>query len=102
MVAKNLWYKLVLTAKSDKGVKYPKLNYWVDKETLRPIKVEYFTINDRHSKTAYYRGFKHSTSMGRIMAHEIFITDPKDKNRLTQMVYSNIRIENIPDSSFEK
>lgn len=95
-------YKLVLTAKPGKEVAYPKMNYWVEKENLAPVKVEYFTASDSHLKTSYYRGFKAVPSMNHVKAHEIFIVDAVTKGHVTRMIYKNINAEESPEYMFRK
>ena len=95
-------YKLVLTAKTDKEVAYQKLFYWIEKESFRPVKVEYFTVTEKHLKTAYYRDFKEAPALGQIRAHELFIVDPVNQGHITRMRYKNMRVEESPEYMFRK
>jgi len=95
-------YKMVLSAKPDKEVAYAKLAYWVEKETLRPIKIEYFASTGKHLKTAYYRDFKDAPKMGKVRAHELYIVDPVTQGHVTRMRYSNLRPEESPEYIFRK
>lgn len=92
VVLKSQCYKLVLTSKANKNVAYHKLHYWVEKESFRPIKIEYFTDSGKHLKTAFYRQFESAEGMnGQIKAHELFILDPVEEGRVTRLLYSNIK-----------
>ncbi len=94
-------YVLDLKAKN-KSVTYDRIKYWVSKERLVGVKAEFFTLSGKLFKTAE---FKYDN---RIRANneeapfvsELIIRDAIQKDRVTTMTYSNIRIERIPDSTF--
>jgi outer membrane lipoprotein-sorting protein len=95
-------YKLILTAKTDKDVAYYKLHYWIDKDSMQPVRSDYFSVTGEHIKTAYYRDFKMAAELNQIMAHEIFILDPLQEGHATRMLYSNLRVEDKPEYVFRK
>jgi len=102
-VFKSQCYKLVLTSKPNKNVAYQKLHYWVEKESLKPIKIEYFADSGKHLKTAFYGKFEPAAAMGgQIKAHELLIIDPLEDGRGTLLQYSNIRYKENPDFVFRK
>ncbi len=94
-------YVLDLKA-TNKSVTYDRIKYWVSKERLVGVKAEFFTLSGKLFKTAE---FKYDN---RIRANneeapfvsELIIRDAIQKDRVTTMTYSNIRIERIPDSTF--
>lgn len=95
-------YKLVLKAKDGKEVAYDKLYYWIDKESMQPVRVDYYSITGEHIKTAYYRDFRMASGINQMQAHEIFILDPLQEGHATRMLYSNLRLESRPDYVFRK
>ncbi len=94
-------YVLDLKA-TNKSVTYDRIKYWVSKVRLVGVKAEFFTLSGKLFKTAE---FKYDN---RIRANneeapfvsELIIRDAIQKDRVTTMTYSNIRVELIPDSTF--
>jgi hypothetical protein len=94
-------YLLDLKA-ANKNVTYDRIKYWVSKERKVGVKAEFYTLSGKLFKSA---DFKYDN---RIQANgdefpfvsQLVIHDAIQKDRITTMVYSNIRIEEIPDSTF--
>jgi hypothetical protein len=81
-------------------VTYPKISYWVDVETSRPVKAEFLSTNNKVLKRAWYQNYKMALGVER--PHEIRIEDSLKKEQYTRMLYSNVRLEEVPEAYFQK
>lgn len=81
-------------------VTYPKINYWVDTETFRPFKAEFLSTGDKVLKRAWYKDYK--LALGEQRPHEIYIEDSLKKEQYTRMLYSDVRLEAVPEAYFQK
>ncbi len=94
-------YVLDLKA-TNKSVTYDRIKYWVSKARLVGVKAEFFTLSGKLFKTAefkYDNRIKANNEEAPFVS-ELIIRDAIQKNRVTTMTYSNIRVEPIPDSTF--
>ncbi len=95
-------YVLDLKA-TDKSVTYDRIKYWVSKERLVGVKAEFYTLSGKLFKTAefkYGNRIKIADGEDALFVSELLIRDAIQKDRVTTMTYSNIRVETIPDSTF--
>lgn len=81
-------------------VTYPKISYWVDVETSRPFKAEFLSTGDKVLKRAWYKDYK--LALGEYRPHEIYIEDSLKKEQYTRMLYSDVRLEEVPEAYFQK
>jgi hypothetical protein len=81
-------------------VTYPKINYWVDVETSRPVRAEFLSTNNKVLKRAWYTDYK--PALGEVRPHEIRIEDSLKKDQYTRMLYSDVRLEDVPEAYFQK
>ncbi|MEO4047569.1 outer membrane lipoprotein-sorting protein [Pseudomonas sp. CAU 1711] len=81
-------------------VTYPKIIYWVDAENYRPYKAEFLATNDKLIKRAWYKDYKPALGVER--PHEIYIEDSLKKEQYTRMLYSDVRLEAVPEAYFQK
>ena len=81
-------------------VTYPKIIYWVDVENYRPYKAEFLATNDKLIKRAWYKDYKPALGVER--PHEIYIEDSLKKEQYTRMLYSDVRLEAVPEAYFQK
>ncbi len=81
-------------------VTYPKINYWVEVENSRPFKAEFLSSNDKVLKRAWYKDYKLAVGLQR--PHEIYIEDSLKKEQYTRMLYSEVRLEAVPEAFFQK
>ncbi|MES2817510.1 MAG: outer membrane lipoprotein-sorting protein [Pseudomonadota bacterium] len=81
-------------------VTYPKINYWVDVQTSRPFKAEFLSSNDKVIRRAWYKDYK--LALGIERPHEIYIEDSLKKEQYTRMLYSDVRLEDVPLAYFQK
>lgn len=51
------YYVLELNA-IDRSITYHRVLYWVKQASFRPYKAEFYSLSDRHLKTARYENFK--------------------------------------------
>lgn len=92
-------YRLELTRRWP-HVTYPKITYWVEKETSRPVKAEFLSTNNKVLKRAWYQDYK--LALGVERPHEIRIEDSLKKEQYTRMLYSNVRLEEVPEAHFQR
>ncbi len=88
---------------ANKNVTYDRIKYWVSKKRLVGVRAEFYTISGKLFKTAE---FKYDNRVPLDDKTEIpfvsnlIIRDAIRQDKITTMSYSNIRIETIPDSTF--
>jgi hypothetical protein len=95
-------YMLDLKAAS-KNVTYDRIRYWVAKERLVGVKAEFYTLSGKLFKTAEFR-YDNRVRTQEVeeipFVSELIIRDAIQQDRVTTLTYSNIRVEQIPDSTF--
>ena len=95
-------YVLDLKA-ANKNVTYDRIKYWVSKERLVGVKAEFFTLSGKLFKTADFTYDNRITiESGEMIpfVSELIIHDAIQKDKVTTLRYSNVRVQAIPDSSF--
>ncbi len=94
-------YVLDLKA-TNKSVTYDRIKYWVSKKRLVGVKAEFYTLSGKLFKTAEFKyDNRVNADNGEApFVSELIIRDAIQKDRVTTMTYSNIRVEPIPDSTF--
>ncbi len=95
-------YVLDLKA-ANKNVTYDRIKYWVSKERLVGVQADFYTVSGKLFKTAEFKYENHvriETGEDIPFVSELIIHDAIQKDRITTMTYSNIKIEPIPDSTF--
>jgi hypothetical protein len=88
---------------ASKNVTYDRIKYWVSKERLVGVKAEFYTLSGKLFKTADFRYDNRITLDGGEMSlfvSELVIHDAIQKDKVTTLRYSNIRVQAIPDSTF--
>ncbi|OGW37662.1 MAG: hypothetical protein A2010_17630 [Nitrospirae bacterium GWD2_57_9] len=100
-VGKEACYVLDLKA-AKKNVTYDRIKYWVSKERLIGVKAEFYTVSGKLFKTAEFKYDNRVRINGQEapFVSELVIKDAIQQDRTTTMAYSDIRIEPIPDSTF--
>lgn len=87
----------------NKSVTYYRIKYWVSKERLVGVKAEFYTLSGKLFKTAefkYGNRIKLSDQEEAPFVSELIIRDAIQKDRVTTMKYSNIKVGPIPDTTF--
>ncbi len=95
---RNVWH-LELAAATDEAM-YSRLEFWIEKDTYRPIKAKFYSDSGRLLKIAYYR--KYERQLGTERATENIIIDAVDANLVTKMTYSSFRAEDAKDAWFQR
>ena len=86
-----------------KNVTYDRIRYWVSRERNVGVKAEFYTLSGKLFKTAefkYDNRVKVDDREEIPFVSELIIRDAIQQDRITTMTYSNIRVEPIPDSTF--
>ncbi len=97
----EMCYVLDLKA-AGKNVTYDRIKYWVSKERLVGVKAEFYTLSGKLFKVADFK-YENRIKTGERDApfvSELVIRDAIQQDRTTTMVYSNIKVHPIPDSTF--
>ncbi len=87
----------------NKQVTYDRIKYWVSKERLVGVKAKFFTLSGKLFKTAQFEYENRVAIEGEAaipFISRLIIRDAVQKDRVTTMTYTNIRVEKIPDSDF--
>lgn len=95
-------YVLGLKA-ANKNVTYDRIKYWVSKERLVGVKAEFYTLSGKLFKTADFKYDNRVTiESGEAIpfVSELIIHDAIQKDKVTTLRYSNVRVQPIPDSTF--
>ncbi len=91
--------KMNLAAKT-KAVAYKSINLWIEKDSFKPVKGEFFALSGRLLKTVYYERYK--DILGKERPTILKVYDSINKSEISIMEYSNIKIEDTPDIYFQK
>ncbi|WP_058911631.1 outer membrane lipoprotein-sorting protein [Entomohabitans teleogrylli] len=81
-------------------VTYPAIHYWVDKQTGNPQRADFLSAEGVLIKRSYYRDYQQV--LGRQRPTTIVVEDALRKDNYTTMRYSNVRLESLPESHFQK
>ncbi|MDX1387053.1 MAG: outer membrane lipoprotein-sorting protein, partial [bacterium] len=79
---------------------YHRIKYWVEKDTYRPVKAEYFTISGKSLKTGYFKDFRMEAGKTRPMA--IHYQDSLDPEKLSYLRFQNMVPKDLPENMFTK
>ncbi|PWV60681.1 outer membrane lipoprotein-sorting protein [Plasticicumulans acidivorans] len=84
----------------DGGVTYNRVLYWIEKDTQRPFKAEFYALSGRLLKTAFYRGYKMINGVMR--PTELLMRDALKKDDQSVLVYSAIKPRELANKLFNK
>ena len=90
---------LELTA-ARSGVTYHRVLYWVEKNTNKPVKAEFYTRSKRLMKTGLYSDFKELG--GKLRPTKLTLIDALKKGEKSVLTYSNLKVRAIPEKFFTK
>jgi len=79
---------------------YSRLETWIEKGTMRPVKSKFYSDSGRALKIAYYR--RYEPALGAVRPLETIIIDAVDPHLLTKVSASDYRPENLPDAWFQR
>ncbi len=86
-----------------KNVTYDRIRYWVSKDRLVGVKAEFYTLSGKLFKTAEFRydnRVRTPDNKDIPFVSELVIHDAIQKDKVTTLTYSNIRVQTVPDSTF--
>jgi outer membrane lipoprotein-sorting protein len=95
----QLCYKLSLQRRWP-YVTYPAISYWVEKETGFPRQADFLSADGVLVKRSYYRDYQQV--LGQMRPTTIVVVDALRKDNYTTMRYSDVRLESLPESHFQK
>ncbi len=79
---------------------YDAVEYWIDAEAMGPVKGKFYAESGRLLKIAFYRGYR--DVLGTDRPTETLIIDGVDTSRVTRMVFSGHRAEEIPEAWLQR
>ena len=82
------------------GAIYGRVEYWVEKETYRPVKGKFYSDSGRLLKIAYYH--RYQEQLGVFRPSEIILIDAVDTRLVTTINSSGHHGMDIPDSWYQR
>lgn len=98
-IGKDTMYVLDLTA-NDRKVTYPRVRYWVRRSDYRPHKAEFYSLSNKLLKTCRYEDYR--TLAGKPRPARLVMTDALIKDAESTLVYSEMKLRQLPDQIFTK
>lgn len=95
----RITYRLHMTAMNE-NVTYAVADFWVEKQTNRPVKAKFYSSSNRLMKIAYYRRFQ--KKLGEFRPTEVLIIDAVDTNKVTRLLMDDFHAVNIPEAWFQR
>jgi outer membrane lipoprotein-sorting protein len=95
-------YVLDLKA-ATRNVTYDRIRYWVSKKRLVGVKAEFYTLSGKLFKMAEFRYDNRVRTPDNEeipFVSELVIRDAIQKDKVTTLTYSHIRVQAVPDSTF--
>jgi outer membrane lipoprotein-sorting protein len=93
------YYALELNA-IDRSVTYHRVLYWVKQANFHPYKAEFYSLSDRHLKTARYENFRQLA--GSMRPTRLILEDALRKGEESVLDYSGMKLRDLPDKLFTK
>ncbi len=84
----------------DNGVTYHRVLLWVEQQTHRPYKAEFYALSGRLLKTCLYQNYR--TLAGVERPTRLVMTDAVKREEQSVLDYSDIRPRELPDKMFNK
>lgn len=84
----------------DRSVTYHRVLYWVKQSNFHPYKAEFYSLSDRHLKTARYENFRQLA--GRMRPTRIVLQDAVRTDEKSILDYSGMQLRDLPDKVFTK
>ncbi|WP_082212599.1 outer membrane lipoprotein-sorting protein [Erwinia sp. 9145] len=92
-------YKLSLTRRWP-SVPYPAITYWVEVGTYYPQQIDFLSTEGRLIKRSRYLNY--TDALGVMRPATIIVEDALRKDNWTTMTYSDLMLESLPESYFQK
>ncbi|HZZ91215.1 MAG TPA: outer membrane lipoprotein-sorting protein [Usitatibacter sp.] len=96
---KRACWHLELKPATDTAV-YNRVEYWVEKDTSRPVKGKFYSDSGRLLKVIYYRNY--TDRLGAVRPAEAVILDAVDSSLATIATFSDSRFQDVPDAWFQR
>jgi outer membrane lipoprotein-sorting protein len=96
---KRACWHLELKAATDTAV-YNRVEYWVEKDSSRPVKGKFYSDSGRLLKMIYYRNYV--DRLGAVRPAEAVILDAVDPSLATIATFSDGRFQDVPDAWFQR
>ncbi len=90
--------RLFLKAKTE-GAAYGGIKLWMNRDSDKLYKAEFYTLAGRLLKTIYYKGYRQILGKERPTVLEVH--DAVKKDEITTMEYLSMKIEDTPDNYFQ-
>ena len=87
-------------APSTDSALYGRVEYWVEKETYRPVKGKFYSDSGRLLKIAYYH--KYQEQLGAPRPSEVILIDAVNAKLVTTINSSGHQAMQIPDSWYQR
>jgi len=95
---RDTWH-VDLTSSTNEAA-YSRLETWIEKGTMRPVKSKFYSDSGRPLKIAFYRGYE--TALGATRPLETIIIDAVDPHLVTKVTASSYRAEDVQDAWFQR
>jgi len=85
-----------------KKATYDRIRYWISKKRNVGVKAEFYTVSGKLLKTALFE-YNNTLSMEnetRPFISKMVITDALIPENVTTLIYKDVELKNIPDSTF--
>jgi hypothetical protein len=96
--ARDTWHLELTSATSEAA--YSRLETWIEKVTMRPVKSKFYSDSGRPLKIAFYRHYE--TALGAARPLETIIVDAVDPHLVTKVTASDYRAEDVQDAWFQR
>ena len=95
---RDCWH-LDLAAATPEAI-YSRVEYWLERDSYRPVKGKFYADSGRLLKIAYFH--KYTEELGGVRPTETIIIDAVDSNLVTTLTTSDYRAQEIPDAWFQR
>ncbi len=93
------YYVLELTA-AKRGVTYHRVLFWVEVDSYRPYRAEFYSKSKRLLKVGHYKTFKKMA--GAIRPSQLVLEDALKKDTRSVLRYKDMKLRELPDRYFTK
>lgn len=97
---KKLNSKILELTSKDKRVTYHKIKYWIENNTHRPLRAEFFALSGKFMKWAIFSDFKNVGGID--MMHKMFIQDAVVSTKNSTLLYRKRQAQKFQSSLFNK
>lgn len=84
----------------DRGVTYQRVKYWVDKESARPYKAEFYSLSNRLLKRCRYENYQ--AMAGNTRPTRLVMEDALKAGEQSVLEYGAMKLRDLPDKIFTK